>query len=203
VIATDQACVSTRNVCAAERGIDLTGGRVLLLCYPRLFGYTFNPLSVYFCYPPRRRARAFDLRSPQHLRRYPRLRACREAGRDQRCRGQATARQTVLRLAVYRDGDALSLSGFAAGRRRQIAILETDREGPPARRDLPWPPPRLDYGGAVAFVLLAAARHLQDRRGDPLGSLAALAQRRASGAASQCRTCETCLQYRLGDWQAR
>jgi DUF1365 family protein len=36
--------------CAAEHGIDLTGGRVLLLCYPRLLGYTFNPLSVYFCY---------------------------------------------------------------------------------------------------------------------------------------------------------
>ena len=35
---------------AAEHGIDLTGGRVLLLCYPRLFGYTFNPLSIYFCY---------------------------------------------------------------------------------------------------------------------------------------------------------
>jgi DUF1365 family protein len=35
---------------AAERGIDLTGGRVLLLCYPRLLGYTFNPLSAYFCY---------------------------------------------------------------------------------------------------------------------------------------------------------
>jgi len=36
--------------CAAERGIDLAGGRVLLLCYPRLLGYTINPLSVYFCY---------------------------------------------------------------------------------------------------------------------------------------------------------
>jgi uncharacterized protein len=36
--------------CAAEHGIDLTGGRILLLCYPRLFGYTFNPLSVYYCY---------------------------------------------------------------------------------------------------------------------------------------------------------
>ena len=36
--------------CAASRGIDLTGGRVTLLCYPRLLGYTFNPLSVYFCY---------------------------------------------------------------------------------------------------------------------------------------------------------
>src|SRR5205807_1406148 len=35
---------------AAAHGIDLTGGRVLLLCYPRLLGYTFNPLSVYFCY---------------------------------------------------------------------------------------------------------------------------------------------------------
>jgi DUF1365 family protein len=35
---------------AAEHGIDLTGGRVLLLCYPRLFGYSFNPLSVYFCH---------------------------------------------------------------------------------------------------------------------------------------------------------
>jgi DUF1365 family protein len=36
--------------CAAARGIDLTGGRVLLLCYPRLLGYTFNPLSAYFCF---------------------------------------------------------------------------------------------------------------------------------------------------------
>jgi DUF1365 family protein len=35
---------------AAEHGIDLTGGRVRLLCYPRLLGYTFNPLSVYFCH---------------------------------------------------------------------------------------------------------------------------------------------------------
>ncbi|MGO8912505.1 MAG: DUF1365 domain-containing protein [Bradyrhizobium sp.] len=35
---------------ATEHGIDLTDGRVLLLCYPRLLGYTFNPLSVYFCH---------------------------------------------------------------------------------------------------------------------------------------------------------
>ncbi len=35
---------------AAEHGIDLDGGRVLLLCYPRLLGYVFNPLSAYFCY---------------------------------------------------------------------------------------------------------------------------------------------------------
>jgi DUF1365 family protein len=35
---------------AAEHGIDLSGGQVLLLCYPRLLGYSFNPLSAYFCY---------------------------------------------------------------------------------------------------------------------------------------------------------
>src|SRR4051812_33655468 len=36
--------------CAAAHGIDLAGGRVELLCYPRLLGYTFNPLSVYICH---------------------------------------------------------------------------------------------------------------------------------------------------------
>lgn len=35
---------------AAEHGVDLADGRVLLLCYPRLLGYVFNPLSVYFCH---------------------------------------------------------------------------------------------------------------------------------------------------------
>jgi len=35
---------------AKKRDIDLSGGRILLLCYPRVFGYVFNPLSIYFCY---------------------------------------------------------------------------------------------------------------------------------------------------------
>ncbi|MGE3332373.1 MAG: DUF1365 domain-containing protein [Rhodospirillaceae bacterium] len=30
-------------------GIEPDGGAIELLCYPRLFGYVFNPLSVYFC----------------------------------------------------------------------------------------------------------------------------------------------------------
>jgi len=34
----------------AEAGIDIGGGPIRLLCYPRIFGYAFNPLSVYFCY---------------------------------------------------------------------------------------------------------------------------------------------------------
>ena len=33
-----------------QNGIDLEGGRVHLLAYPRMLGYVFNPLCVYFCY---------------------------------------------------------------------------------------------------------------------------------------------------------
>lgn len=30
--------------------LDLNGGSIRLLCYPRVLGYAFNPLSVYYCY---------------------------------------------------------------------------------------------------------------------------------------------------------
>lgn len=33
-----------------EAGIAIDGGAIRLLCYPRVFGFVFNPLSVYFCY---------------------------------------------------------------------------------------------------------------------------------------------------------
>lgn len=35
-----------------EVGIALAGGPIRLLCYPRILGYVFNPLSVFFCYRP-------------------------------------------------------------------------------------------------------------------------------------------------------
>ncbi len=33
----------------AARGIDLEGGRIRLLCFPRVLGFTFNPLSIWYC----------------------------------------------------------------------------------------------------------------------------------------------------------
>jgi len=33
-----------------DNGLDIGRGRIALLCYPRVLGYVFNPLSVYFCY---------------------------------------------------------------------------------------------------------------------------------------------------------
>jgi uncharacterized protein len=34
----------------AEAGIPFDGGAIRLLCMPRVIGYAFNPLSIYFCY---------------------------------------------------------------------------------------------------------------------------------------------------------
>ena len=34
----------------AARGVDLTGGRVVLVTLPRVLGYLFNPVSFYFCF---------------------------------------------------------------------------------------------------------------------------------------------------------
>lgn len=42
----------------AEAGVGLDGGRVTLLAFPRVFGYVFNPISVWYCYGPRDELRA-------------------------------------------------------------------------------------------------------------------------------------------------
>ena len=37
----------------ANCGLEIEGGRVLLFCYPRVLGFVFNPLSIYYCYDRR------------------------------------------------------------------------------------------------------------------------------------------------------
>ena len=36
----------------SDAGIDLGGGRIELLAFPRVLGYVFNPISVWYCYGP-------------------------------------------------------------------------------------------------------------------------------------------------------
>lgn len=51
----DGAAAPLRERIMAElqrAGIECAGGAIRLLCYPRVFGYVFNPLSVYFCHAP-------------------------------------------------------------------------------------------------------------------------------------------------------
>jgi DUF1365 family protein len=44
-----------------EAGIDLGGGRIELLAFPRMLGYVFNPISVWYCY-----SAEGDLRAVMH-----------------------------------------------------------------------------------------------------------------------------------------
>jgi uncharacterized protein len=34
----------------SEAGVDIADGRIRLLCMPRTLGYSFNPISIYFCH---------------------------------------------------------------------------------------------------------------------------------------------------------
>lgn len=36
----------------SDAGIDIAGGSIRLLCIPRTLGYSFNPISIYFCHRP-------------------------------------------------------------------------------------------------------------------------------------------------------
>ncbi|GLK80827.1 DUF1365 domain-containing protein [Methylopila turkensis] len=48
--ATNGSLARHARALLARGGVDLAGGRILLLCYPRILGYVFNPISVYWCY---------------------------------------------------------------------------------------------------------------------------------------------------------
>ena len=116
--------------CAAERGIDLAGGRVLLLCYPRLLGFTFNPLSAYFCY-----------RADGELALI--IYEVRNTFGDIHAYVLPVAPGTISAAGVRQQQDKLFyVSPFIEmamryhfrvlppGERVQLRILETDREGP-------------------------------------------------------------------------
>ena len=47
----DGSCLVTwTKKILAESKIDIGSGAIKLLCFPRIFGYVFNPLSIFYCY---------------------------------------------------------------------------------------------------------------------------------------------------------
>jgi DUF1365 family protein len=38
------------DACLRAHGVDLNGGRVLMLAHARVLGYVFNPITVYWCH---------------------------------------------------------------------------------------------------------------------------------------------------------
>ena len=89
---------------------------MLLLCYPRLLGYTFNPLSVYFCF---RADGALALMIYEVRNTFGDIHAYVlpvKPGEISIAGIRQTPRQAVLRVSLHRDDDALSFPRFAAGR---------------------------------------------------------------------------------------
>ncbi len=77
----------------ARDNIDLEGGRVSILCYPRILGYVFNPLSVFFCHDAADRLRAiiYEVKNTfgeQHCYVLPLPAGVNEAQVRQRCAKQ-------------------------------------------------------------------------------------------------------------------
>lgn len=43
------------RACLVKASLPVDGRRILMLCYPRVFGYVFNPITVYFVFDPAER----------------------------------------------------------------------------------------------------------------------------------------------------
>jgi DUF1365 family protein len=46
----DQAIGSHIRSLLQKNKISIGNGRIMILCYPRILGYVFNPLSIYYCH---------------------------------------------------------------------------------------------------------------------------------------------------------
>ena len=163
----------------AERGVDLEGGRVLLLTNPRSFGYVFNPLSVYWCHD-----RDGDLRcivAEVHNTHGQRHCYLLEPGE----RGRAEADKAFY-VSPFLTVDGRYRMSFSPPDERlsiQMELIQDERPGVPGVADGTAP-------GAVDRAAAADGRALpadgRPRDGpDPLQRRQAVAARRAARAPSR------------------
>jgi DUF1365 family protein len=110
----------------AEAGIDIGGGQITLLCYPRMLGYVFNPLSVYFCRKPDGRLAAVlyevhNTLGERHTYVLP-------------VEGEGTIRQTIAKqfyVSPFIPMDCIYRFRLSPpGKSVALSIAESDAEGP-------------------------------------------------------------------------
>ena len=128
------AAAVDRRPSRAGRAIDLEGGPIRVLCFPRVFGYGFNPICVWFCHGPSGELRAilyevsntFGEWHDYLVRSDPRTSIGNERGASVR----TVFDKELLRLPVHRHGRHVRLHdprarraglGGGAGIRRRAA----------------------------------------------------------------------------------
>ena len=182
----------TRNAARPRTASTSRGGRVLLLCYPRLLGYTFNPLSVYFCY-----------RADGELA--PLIYEVRNTFGDIHAYVLPVKPGEISEAGVRQQQDKLFyVSPFIEmamryhfrvsppGERVKLRILETDRDGPLLAATFNGRRRGLTTAALLRSLFALPLVTLKIVGGDPLGGAAALDQGRAPGAAPEFRSCERC-----------
>ena len=166
---------------------------MLLLCYPRLLGYTFNPLSVYFCY----RAGGELALVIYEVRNtfgdiHPYVLPVQPADIS-----DAGVRQSQEKLFYVSPFIEMAMRYHfrvsAAAGIRQTADPGDRQHRSPARGNFQWPPPRAQHGRVAARVLRLAAGDAENHGGDPLGGAAALGSR----ARAWCRVTNAARNPRL------
>lgn len=110
----------------AEAGIGYDGGRIELLCYPRLLGFVFNPLSVYFCH--RRDGRLAGILYEVHNTHGERHTYALPAQADERVVRHAARKQFFVSPFMPMDCTYRFRISLPAGR-VGVSILEDDAEG--------------------------------------------------------------------------
>ena len=159
---------------------------------PRILGYAFNPLSVYFCHAPT--ARCGDpLRGPQHLRRAPQL---PDPGRAAQARQRPSRQRCAKALHVspfLRHGHATTTSArppSPGATRSASASSPATRAAPARRRALRRRAGAARRRRAGARLLRPSAADAEGDRGIHWEALRLLAERRprAAEAAATGRT---------------
>ena len=86
-------------------GLDLQRGAIRLLCMPRILGFVFNPISVYYCYD---RTGGLAALLYQVHNTFGQRHSLRHSGRSRTDRHAVAAlRQGALCFAVHRNGPRL------------------------------------------------------------------------------------------------
>ncbi len=161
----------------AAAGLPESPSRVLLLCYPRVFGYVFNPISVYFAYgrDGELAAMIYAVRNT-FGERHTYVAPVRpgELGPA----GVRQERTKVFHVSPFIDmGTRYHFRVLPPGKTVRLRIHETEKRRAAARRNLRRRSEKAGHIDAVSLPLEDSLHDVEDYSGDPLGSVETVVER--------------------------
>lgn len=114
----------------ADAGLEKPAARLVLVCYPRIFGYVFNPISVYYAYNDENQliALIYEVRNTFKQRH---TYVCRIEDGELSAAGIRQERSKIFYVSPFVQMDMkYQFRMLPPGRSIRWRILETDGEGP-------------------------------------------------------------------------